>query len=90
MKRTDLIRRIETLACSLVRHGGKHDWYRNPKTGDVATRAPSQGSKRNLRQAHSEEGHRLTAVQPSANLNRRMSTVGALQSPATKDSINAG
>ena len=33
MKRTDLIRKLENLVCSLVRHGGKHDWYRNPKTG---------------------------------------------------------
>jgi predicted RNA binding protein YcfA (HicA-like mRNA interferase family) len=33
MKRTDLIRKLENLGCSLVRHGGKHDWYRNPKTG---------------------------------------------------------
>jgi mRNA interferase HicA len=33
MKRTDLIRRLEAFGCSLIRHGGKHDWYRNPKTG---------------------------------------------------------
>ena len=33
MKQTDLIRKLETLGCLLVRHGGKHDWYRNPKTG---------------------------------------------------------
>jgi predicted RNA binding protein YcfA (HicA-like mRNA interferase family) len=33
MKRTDLIRKLEALGCSLVRHGGKHDWYRNPKNG---------------------------------------------------------
>ena len=33
MKRTDLIRKLENLGCSLVRHGGKHDWYPNPKTG---------------------------------------------------------
>ena len=33
MKRADLIRKLEILGCSLVRHGGKHDWYRNPKTG---------------------------------------------------------
>jgi len=33
MKQTDLIRRLEALGCTLVRHGGKHDWYRNPKTG---------------------------------------------------------
>jgi predicted RNA binding protein YcfA (HicA-like mRNA interferase family) len=33
MKRVDLIRTIEGLGCQLVRHGGKHDWYRNPSTG---------------------------------------------------------
>lgn len=33
MKRTDLIRTIEGFGCELVRHGAKHDWYRNPKTG---------------------------------------------------------
>jgi mRNA interferase HicA len=33
MKRVDLIRAIEGFGCELVRHGGKHDWYRNPTTG---------------------------------------------------------
>ena len=33
MKRVDLLRAIEGLACVLVRHGGGHDWYRNPETG---------------------------------------------------------
>jgi predicted RNA binding protein YcfA (HicA-like mRNA interferase family) len=33
MKRTDLIRKLEEDGCVLVRHGGNHDWYRNPKTG---------------------------------------------------------
>ena len=33
MKRLDLIRTIEGYGCVLVRHGGKHDWYRNPITG---------------------------------------------------------
>jgi predicted RNA binding protein YcfA (HicA-like mRNA interferase family) len=33
MKRLDLIRAIEGFGCALVRHGGKHDWYRNPTTG---------------------------------------------------------
>jgi mRNA interferase HicA len=33
MKRVDLIRTIEEFGCVLVRHGGKHDWYRNPTTG---------------------------------------------------------
>ncbi len=33
MKRVDLIRTIVGFGCELVRHGGKHDWYRNPATG---------------------------------------------------------
>lgn len=33
MKRVDLIRAIEGPGCVLVRHGGRHDWYRNPGTG---------------------------------------------------------
>jgi len=33
MKRGDLIKAIEASGCVLVRHGGRHDWYRNPVTG---------------------------------------------------------
>ena len=33
MKRVDLIKLIEELGCVLIRHGAKHDWYRNPSTG---------------------------------------------------------
>jgi mRNA interferase HicA len=33
MKRTDLIRSLEESGCVFIRHGGKHDWYVNPKTG---------------------------------------------------------
>ena len=33
MKRVDLVRTIKGFGCELVRHGGKHDWYRNPTTG---------------------------------------------------------
>jgi mRNA interferase HicA len=33
MKRIDLIRRLAEAGCVLVRNGGNHDWYRNPKTG---------------------------------------------------------
>jgi mRNA interferase HicA len=29
----DLIRTVEGFGCVLIRHGAKHDWYRNPKTG---------------------------------------------------------
>ena len=33
MKRTDLIKAVEEAGCLLMRHGAKHDWYRNPSTG---------------------------------------------------------
>lgn len=33
MKRTDLIGMIEGFGCVLIRHGAKHEWYRNPRTG---------------------------------------------------------
>lgn len=33
MKRRELVRRLEALGCQLIRHGGKHDWYLNPRTG---------------------------------------------------------
>ncbi len=33
MKRIDLIKTIECLGCVLIRHGARHDWYRNPTTG---------------------------------------------------------
>jgi hypothetical protein len=39
MKRVDLIREIEAVGSELVRHGAKHDWYRNPATG-VAQAVP--------------------------------------------------
>jgi mRNA interferase HicA len=32
MKRVDLIRQLEQQGCMLQRHGGKHDWYHNPRT----------------------------------------------------------
>jgi predicted RNA binding protein YcfA (HicA-like mRNA interferase family) len=32
MKRRDLIKQIEKAGCIFIRHGGKHDWYQNPKT----------------------------------------------------------
>jgi mRNA interferase HicA len=32
MKRIDLVKAMEALGCVLVRHGAKHDWYRNPVT----------------------------------------------------------
>jgi hypothetical protein len=33
VKRVDLVRTISRFGCSLVRHGKRHDWYRNPITG---------------------------------------------------------
>lgn len=32
MKRVDLIRTLERQGCVFLRHGGKHDWYHNPRT----------------------------------------------------------
>ncbi len=32
MKRKDLLKKLKSMGCVLVRHGGKHDWYQNPKT----------------------------------------------------------
>jgi len=32
MKREDLVRKLEGMGCVFIRHGGKHDWYQNPKT----------------------------------------------------------
>ena len=32
MKRVDLVRQLEQQGCVLLRHGGKHDWYHNPRT----------------------------------------------------------
>ncbi|MFH1112421.1 MAG: type II toxin-antitoxin system HicA family toxin [Pseudomonadota bacterium] len=33
MNRLKLIRRIEQSGCIFIRHGSKHDWYENPRTG---------------------------------------------------------
>ena len=32
MKRRELVRKIEETGCQLIRRGGKHDWYQNPRT----------------------------------------------------------
>ena len=34
MKRKELIKKIISVVCVLVRHGSRHDLYRNPKTGN--------------------------------------------------------
>jgi len=33
MKRKQLIKIISSAGCMLIRHGGRHDLYQNPKTG---------------------------------------------------------
>jgi mRNA interferase HicA len=33
VKRQDLVRQLEQAGCEFIRHGGRHDWYRNPRTG---------------------------------------------------------
>jgi predicted RNA binding protein YcfA (HicA-like mRNA interferase family) len=33
MKRAELIKKLKSMDCVFIRHGGKHDWYQNPKTG---------------------------------------------------------
>jgi mRNA interferase HicA len=35
VKRRDLIREITRVGAVLERHGGKHDWYRQPETGKL-------------------------------------------------------
>lgn len=32
MKRADLVREIIKARCVLIRHGGRHDWFQNPRT----------------------------------------------------------
>ena len=32
MKRRELIKKLEEMGCVFIRHGGRHDWYQNPRT----------------------------------------------------------
>jgi predicted RNA binding protein YcfA (HicA-like mRNA interferase family) len=32
MKRRDLVQKVQDLGALFIRHGGKHDWYQNPRT----------------------------------------------------------
>jgi hypothetical protein len=32
MKKVDLVKQPGEMGCILIRHGGRHDWYQNPKT----------------------------------------------------------
>jgi mRNA interferase HicA len=42
VKRTDLLKTLVDAVCVLVRHGRKHDWFRNPATG-VSQPVPRHG-----------------------------------------------
>jgi mRNA interferase HicA len=42
VKRTDLLKTLADAGCVLVRHGRKHDWFRNPATG-VSQPVPRHG-----------------------------------------------
>ncbi len=33
MKRKELIKKITTAGCVLIKHGARHDLFRNPRTG---------------------------------------------------------
>jgi len=35
LKRTDLLDILKAMGVCFMRHGGKHDWYENPKTKAV-------------------------------------------------------
>jgi len=60
MKRTGLIRKLEEVGRVLIRHGGKHDWYRNQKSAFhslcLALEKSGNSAKHILRklEAHSE------------------------------------
>lgn len=32
MKRRDLLKKLASMRCVLIRQGANHDWYQNPKT----------------------------------------------------------
>jgi len=54
MKRVDLIKTIEGFGCILVRHGGKHDWYRIAWTQELENRN-TQSYHQSLRRESFEE-----------------------------------
>ncbi len=35
MKQVDLVKTLNGMGCEMIRHGAKHDWYRNPITGEL-------------------------------------------------------
>jgi predicted RNA binding protein YcfA (HicA-like mRNA interferase family) len=48
MKRTDLIRHIESHGCVFVREGGKHTLYKNPANGAFSSVPRHREVKENL------------------------------------------
>jgi mRNA interferase HicA len=76
MKRTELIRKLEEAGCVLIRHGGKHDWYRNQKSG-VSQPVPRHRDQRIPGNAHSEEtsGLRLMLLDPASRDKIQLCTV---------------
>ena len=69
MKRLDLIKTIEGFGCVLVRHGGKHDWYRNPATG-ISQPVPrhreiKEGLARHIIKMLSHPGSGSTGAEPT-------------------------
>jgi len=74
MKRTDLIRKLEEAGCELVRHGGNHDWYRNPETGVSQPVPRHREINESLAKQHLEETRELNERLPFLrNLQRRTS-----------------
>ena len=59
MKRRDLIRRIENGGCVLIRHGARHDWYQNPKTGVCQPVPRHREIKEPFGQAHHQNAGKL-------------------------------
>lgn len=47
MKQRDLIKKLEEIGCIFIRHGGKHDWYQNPRT-KVSQPVPNREIKQRL------------------------------------------
>ena len=71
MKRVELIRTIEAFGCLLIRHGAKHDWYRNPNTG-VSQPVPRHREIKDYLARHiigmlRDEGHRDEACPRGAS-----------------------
>jgi mRNA interferase HicA len=35
MKRADLLKKLESMGCILIRHGSHHDLFKNPRNGKM-------------------------------------------------------